>query len=136
MADYVLEGPKWGAAPFGSGGGTIYWSFANPANGHKFYDWDSSITGEFQTEVERAFADWQSVADIHFVEVADSPDVNIRLGFDAIDGIGNIAGETQYSFGADNRFHAVEIRFDSGDGWHLQNGVEVSSWNLSFFVVA
>jgi hypothetical protein len=136
MADYVLEGPKWGAASPGAGGGTVYWSFANPANGHKFYDWDSSITGEFQTEVERAFADWQSVANIQFVEVPDSPDVNIRLGFDAIDGTGNIAGETQYSFGSDNRLQAVEIRFDSNEGWHLQNGVEVSSLNSGFFVVA
>ena len=31
---------------------------------------------------------------------------------------------------------AVEIRFDSGEGWHLQNGLEVSSLNLSFFVIA
>jgi hypothetical protein len=66
MPDYVLEGPKWGGAPFGSGGGTVSWSFANPANGHRFFAWNAPIIGEFQTEVERAFDRWQSVADIQF----------------------------------------------------------------------
>src|SRR5689334_11709128 len=110
MPDFVLEGPKWGTAPFGGSGGTVYWSFADPANGHKFFNWDSSISGEFQTEVERAFDDWQSVTNIQFVEVPDSPDVNIRLGFDSIDGTGNIAGETQYSSDLNNKFQAIEIR--------------------------
>jgi hypothetical protein len=136
MASYVLEGPKWGAAPFGAGGGTVYWSFADPANGHRFYDWDASITGEFQTEVEHAFSRWQSVADLQFVEVTDSSSVNIRLGFDAIDGVGGTAGQTGYIYGSDNRFQAAEIRFDSNEGWRLQGGAETSPQNLSFFVLA
>src|SRR4051812_1927442 len=136
MVDYVLEGPKWGTAPFGAGGGTVSWSFADPADGHRFFDWDAPITGEFQAEVERAFDRWQSVAEIHFVEVTDSPGVNIRLAFDAIDGMGGVAGETQYIYGGDNRFQAAEIRFDSNEGWHLQNGLEITSGNLSFFALA
>ena len=115
MADYVLEGPKWGSAPFGAGGGTVYWSFADLANGHRFYDWDASITGQFRTEVEQAFSRWQSVANIRFIEVADSSSVNIRLGFDAIDKTGGIAGETQYTFGSNNRFQTAEIRFDNNE---------------------
>ena len=69
MADYVLEGPKWGSAPFGAGGGTVNWSFADLANGHRFYDWNASITGQFRAEVEQAFSRWQSVANIRFIEV-------------------------------------------------------------------
>ena len=136
MADYVLEGPKWGSALLGADGGTVYWSFADPAKGHRFFDWDAAITGDFQSEIARAFDRWQSVADIRFVEVTDSPDVDIRLGFDSIDGNGGIAGETQYASGPDNRFQAAEISFDDDEGWHLQNGVEVSSLNASFYVVA
>src|SRR3954451_1222157 len=136
MADYILEGPKWGSAPFGAGSGTVYWSFADLANGHGFYAWDASITGQFRTEVEQAFSRWQSVANIRFVEVADSSSVNIRLGFDAIDGTGGIAGETQYTFGSDSRFQAAEIRFDNNEGWHLQGGAEIGSLNSSFFALA
>src|SRR3954454_6486661 len=136
MPDYVLEGPKWGAAPLGSGGGTVYWSFADPANGHRFFEWDTPITGLFRTEVERAFDRWQSVADIQLVEVPDSPSVNIRLAFDAIDGIGGVAGQAQYNYGPDNKFHAAEVRFDNTEGWHIQNGVGSSALDLSFFVLA
>jgi hypothetical protein len=137
MPSYVLEGPKWGTAPLGAGGGTVSWSFADPANGHRFFDWDAAISGEFRTEVENAFARWQSVADIRFAEVPDSPSVNIRLAFDTIDGVGGVAGETQYTYDSSSfRFQAAEIRFDDDEGWHLQNGSEISARNVSFFALA
>ncbi|MEO0380945.1 MAG: hypothetical protein AAF252_11795, partial [Pseudomonadota bacterium] len=102
MADFVLEGARWGQGGQGTPGGTVYWSFAQ--TGGFFFGFDRPFAeAAYQALVRDAFAAWEAVADIDFVEVPDAPlndpeaQAQLRLGWDAIDGPGHIIGTAQYS---------------------------------------
>lgn len=122
MADYVLTGFKWGDAEPGTPVGKITWSFAqNPGD---FAEFDQYITDpEYQTLVREAFGEWEQVAGIDFVEVADSRSVDIRLGWSAIDGpFGTIglAGTLEYPSSSPGGFGEIteaEIMFDLAEDW-------------------
>jgi predicted Zn-dependent protease len=116
----VLSGERWGAAT--SGVTTITWSFATSNfstlatkfQGYK--DFDTSINLSYQGLIQNAFAAWEAVANIDFVQVADSAIVNIRLGNLYIDGNpapgqGSTLGNTA-SWYIGNTYSAAQIVFD------------------------
>lgn len=124
---------KWGGSAAGSAGGQVTWSFAQ-TTGH--YQFDYAITGEYQNLIRAAFNAWEAVANIDFVEVADSVNSDIRLGWDDIgDGPYGTVGEAYYSFsnssGQFDTLIEAEIRFDTAETWST-NGVG----GPNFYVVA
>lgn len=111
---YSLEGEKWGSAAIGSAGGTVTWSMATGAG--SYFSWAGAGLGSYAADVSAAFARWEQVANIHFVQVADSTRVNIRLGSSAIDGQWQVLGETIYSYSG-SLLRYAEIAFDAAEQW-------------------
>lgn len=120
MADYVINEIKWGSATPGTDGGQVTWSFATILNS-QIFDFDGAISqAAYQDLIRAAFDAWEAVANIDFVEVSDSLSVDIRLGWDAIDGINGTVGEAAYSYFVNpgyDTFDFVEIRFDTAEVW-------------------
>ncbi|MBP2434165.1 matrixin family metalloprotease [Bradyrhizobium elkanii] len=135
MTDYVLEGFKWGSSALGTASGEVDWSFATANLTGQFIQFDSFLTGMFQTEIREAFDRWESVANIDFHEVSDAASNQIRLGLSHIDGLNSIVGEEQSSYSGGSEI-AADITFDMDEGWHLVNGELVSNGGVSFYVVA
>ena len=120
MADYVLNDIKWGAPTYGTEGGQVTWSFATIMDS-QIFNFDGVISeAAYKALIRAAFDAWEAVSDIDFVEVSDSLNVDIRLGWDAIDGVNGTVGEAAYSYfvnpGVDT-FDFVEIRFDTAEPW-------------------
>src|SRR6476660_5249690 len=105
MADYVLEGPKWGSTGLGTAGGIVTWAI------------DATIPASFLTVISSAFADWAHNANIQFQEVASTASSQIDLSLRTIDGLNNVLGVTNYSYSGTN-FTSASIKFDSREGWH------------------
>jgi hypothetical protein len=140
MVDYVIDPYKWGNSALGTSGGVVNWSFATISK-PSGYQFDRFITeASFQALIRDAFNTWEAVANIDFVEVADSTAVSFRLGWDAIDGPSNQVGEasTAYSFQqGDTRFSlgTAEIRFDTAENWSTSK-TNVANNEPNFFAVA
>ena len=135
MSDYVLEGFKWGSSTLGphlvrSIGASLPANFAGTIT-----QFDSFLTGIFESEVREAFDRWEAVANIDFHEVADNALNQIRLGLNHIDGVNNVVGQEQSSFSGGSEI-AAGISFDMDESWHLLNGDLVSSGGVSFYEVA
>ncbi len=89
------------------------------------YQYDRYIVEvDYRQVIREAFAAWEAVANIDFVETTDSSSVGIRLGWDAIDGAFGVVGEARYSGISDINFNALaprysitkaEIRFDTAE---------------------
>src|SRR5262245_21023651 len=101
MADFVLEGPKWGSTGLGTAGGIVTWAI------------DATISASFLAVISAAFADWAHYANIQFQEVASTASSQIDLSMGAIDGLGNVLGQTNYSFSG-TTFTSAAVEFDSG----------------------
>ena len=118
---FVLSEIKWGSTTQGTGGGTVTWSFASTNLGVEPEEvtYDSSFPSFFQDEVRQAFDAWEAVADIDFVEVSDSSNVDIRVGMGEIDGSSGTLGVAYQSFfvnsNAFNTFAQVHIIMDNVD---------------------
>jgi len=115
-----LNGVKWGSPTPGTAGGQVTWSFATTVG--QIYDFDYIIDDPaYQSLIRAAFAAWEAVANIDFVEVGDSAGVDIRLAWDFIDGASGTVGEagSQYFPNASGygTFDIVEIRFDTAEDW-------------------
>src|ERR1700753_437773 len=123
MADYVLEGPKWGGSALGTSGGAVTWAV------------DSTIPSYFLSYISAAFADWAGYGDITFQQVASTSTADIDFSLGYIDGLDNVLGQTSYSYSG-SAFHQAEIEFDSGEGWHSTSSGVISNDNINFFVVA
>jgi hypothetical protein len=114
----VYEGPSWNV---GTGTTTITWSFATSnydlsSTYAGYVAYDSQINDTYKATIRAAFSVWSAVANITFVEVADSTSSDIRLGNKYIDGSpasgGSTLAETQFWYhGA--TMDAAEIYFDS-----------------------
>ena len=121
MVDYALDGTKWGSGGWGTGGGRVTWSFATSNYSGQYYVFDSIIDTTNQVLVRSAFSRWEGVANIDFVEVTDAANVDIRLGYDTIDGPGGTLGSARYEFtlvpGFPSVLTQVEIRFDVEENW-------------------
>ena len=90
MADFVLEGPKWGSAAFGKPGGTVTWAI------------DATIPTSFLPEIRSAFADWADHANIQFQEVASTVSSQIDFSLGAIDGLNHVVAQTNYFYSGKN----------------------------------
>jgi hypothetical protein len=120
MAGFEFTKYKWGNPVFGAGGGQVTWSFATGSG--SFFAFDAAISSPaLQTLVHQAFAAWERVINIDFQEVPDSTSSDIRLGLDAIDGVLNVVGQTQYTFRrSSTEFQEIrnaEIGFDTSESW-------------------
>lgn len=123
MTEHALTGFKWGTPGFGTAGGQVTWSFA--ATFGSFFDFDSPISeAAFQNLVRDAFAAWEKVANIDFVEVADNAQSDIRLGWDAIDGRDNFLGEAYVTWDGNNVGTHGEIRFDTAEAFTLDKSAK------------
>ncbi len=123
MADYLLEGPKWGAAGLGSAGGVVTWAI------------DASVPSTFLSDLSSAFADWATYANIQFQQVASTTAAQIDFSLGTIDGIDNTLGETNYLFSG-SQFTSAAVEFDSGEGWHVAGNKIVSNHGVNLFVLA
>ena len=123
MADFVLEGPKWGSTGLGTAGGIVTWAI------------DATIPASFLTVISSAFADWAHYANIQFQEVASTVSSQIDFSLGAIDGLNNVLGQTNY-FYSGTQFTSASIEFDSGEGWHVAGSQIVSNGSVNLFEVA
>lgn len=123
MADFVLEGPKWGSTGLGSAGGIVTWAI------------DATVPASFLAIISSAFADWAHIANIQFQEVASTASSQIDFSLGVIDGLDNIVGETTY-FYSGNQFTSATVEFDSGEGWHIDGSQIVSNDSVNLFDVA
>ena len=123
MADFVLEGPKWGSTGLGTAGGIVTWAI------------DATIPASFLTDISSAFADWAHYANIQFQEVASTVSSQIDFSLGAIDGLNNVLGQTNY-FYSGTKFTSASIEFDSGEGWHVAGSQIVSNGSVNLFEVA
>ncbi len=126
---------KWGPTLVaGTSGGVVTWSLALTAG--QFYSFDAAIGfDQYQQMIRNAFAQWEAVADLDFVEAADSPAVGIRFGWDTIDGVGGAVAEAQVHYsmiGTTLLSASAEIRFDSAEFWYPQQ----ASAAQQFYAVA
>lgn len=119
---FELANIKWGDPQQGTSGGVVTWSFATANRSGQFNDVNFSVPMPtfFMQEVRDAFDAWEAVADIDFVEVEDSNDVNIRVGLGTLDGAGqpgqtNTVGTAFFSFFSDNTFEKAFVVMDVAD---------------------
>ena len=115
--DFSLVGNKWGdELPLGSSGGDVTFSFAQQNFATQLAEFDSFITGEtLKNDIEVALGAWESVADIRFVEVADSTAVDIRFGWRDIDGEGGVLGQTTVP--SAGPLSSVIVALDESENW-------------------
>src|SRR4051812_44501257 len=123
MANFVLEGPKWGSSGLGTAGGVVTWAI------------DATIPASFLGVISSAFADWAHYANIQFQEVASTVSSQIDFSFGAIDGLNNVVGQTNY-FYSGSKFTSASIEFDSSEGWHVAGSQIVSNGSVNLFEVA
>jgi hypothetical protein len=130
----VYEGPSWN---LGTSVTTVTWSFAtsnyNLSSTYSGYaSFDSSINDSYKATVRAAFATWSAVANINFVEVADSTSSDVRLGNKYIDGNptsgGSTLAETLYWYHG-SAMDTTEIYFDS-DAYNGSNFLETATHEI------
>lgn len=119
---FELANIKWGDPQQGTSGGVVTWSFAteNRSGQSSDVNFSTPMPSFFVQEVRDAFDAWEAVADIDFVEVADSNDVNIRVGLGTLDGAGqpgqtNTVGTAFFSFFNDGTFEKAFVVMDVAD---------------------
>lgn len=127
---YFVNPEKWGGGSYGTSGGTVTWSLAtgNYAGREDFSARVSGLGFNAAPLVARAFEVWEGVTNIHFQQVADGPDVNIRLGLDLIDGPFGIlalaqAGRIWYEARQEYNIGIADIEYDIDDYFYWP-GVE------------
>ena len=123
MADFVLEGPKWGSIGLGTAGGIVTWAI------------DATIPASFLAVISSAFSEWSLYANIQFQEVASTASSQIDFSLGAIDGLNNVLGQASY-FYSGTQLTSASIEFDSGEGWHVAGSQIVSNGSVNLFEVA
>ncbi|KQT69596.1 hypothetical protein ASG54_05680 [Aureimonas sp. Leaf460] len=94
----------------------VTWSFGQGAG--SFYAFAGAISATLDmSSVRQAFDAWENVAQIDFVEVADSMASNIRLGWSKLDGVGGQIGEAAWAPSAQGTTTHSEVVFDIAEIW-------------------
>ncbi|WP_279480857.1 matrixin family metalloprotease [Aureimonas sp. SK2] len=124
MADNPYTGTKWGpSATFGTAGGTVTWSFN--VSGAALVGFDGYIFDQsYQDAIRKAFAFWESVANIQFREVA-TPSAQIQLGWDAMDGRGGTLAVARWQYQGATTLDS-DIAFDTAESWSAIPGQSTS----------
>ena len=115
---YITTPYQWPA-----GTTTLTYSFVDfffSADGERDDYFGFKLTEEDRAIVREAIAAWEAVCGIDFVEVADSPSANIRIGWQPYadsDGVGDTAGIAwTWYFGS--TIEEVAIVFDPNESWN------------------
>ena len=132
--NFITGTQKWGESQAsGSSGGIVTYSFAVLNFEGQFQDFDSFIIEPaFRLDIDNAFKRWEEVADINFVLSADSVDVDIRLGWANIDGVGGVLGDA--TIPRDGPLERTIIRFDPEENW--SNGGNATETETDFLYTA
>jgi Ca2+-binding RTX toxin-like protein len=131
---FVTNNIKWGDDSFGTSGGVVTWSVAAANYPEQPFSFSGFLTGDFVTATREAFDAWEAVADIDFVEVSDSSGVDIRLGFDAIDGSSGVLAQAFFSFVGVTLVEST-IGFDNAENYVVGDG-NVGAGNVNYKTVA
>ena len=124
MADYNLEGPKWGASTaLGTAGGLVTWAV------------DATVPAGFVTTLSDAISDWAQWAHIQFVQVASTAAADFDLAFGSNDGKDGTLAETTYDYNGAALTHA-DVVFDSSENWAQSGSQILSADGVKFFLVA
>ncbi len=123
----MFEDPFTGVRWIANGTPQVTWSFAQMP-GDLFRFTNAISEPAYQAVVRKAFATWESVANIDFVEVADSSSVLIRLGGAPIDGPDGTLAQARWRYVGQQIIEA-EIQFDWLDSWQPQRS-EVGQKNF------
>lgn len=123
MANYVLEGPRWGGGPMGTAGGIVGWAV------------DATVPASLTDVIRAAFADWSSKANIAFKQLTTTYGAQITLSDGPIDGLNDVLGTTAYSY-TGSAMMSADITFDSSEKWHLAGSTVVSGGGINLFPVA
>ncbi len=131
---YRTNNIKWGSNIFGTSGGQVTWSTATSNFSEQPFDFSGFFNNTQTTAIREAFNAWEAVANIDFVEVSDSASVDIRLGFDNIDGKSGTLAQAFFSFvGA--TIVSSTIGFDAAENFVIGDG-NVGTGNVNFKTVA
>jgi len=146
-AAFQTSGAKWGPSQaFGTTGGTVTYSYMPTGlgidgSGNSVHLDDFMPTG-YKAEIDAAFAAWSNVADIKFVEVADSGTAfnaagatgDIRIAGHVFDGVSGVLAHAYLpQVGAPS--YAGDIHFDIAENWTV-NGLDGSNSTIDIFWVA
>jgi predicted Zn-dependent protease len=116
MVDYALNNVKWGESQaLGTPGGVVTYSFATANYAGQPVLFNAAFDPVFQDETRQAFTNWSSIADITFQEVPDSPQSDIRVGFEPIDGPAQVLGLARLAGTRDGELLNAWIGLDSTD---------------------
>lgn len=121
---------KWGSPIFGTGA-TVTWSYSGSIDcsadgGGTCSSFADFMPVGFEASVNAAFAAWEAVADLHFVQVADGGEAfnapgtsgDIRLGGHAFDGQNGVLAHGYYP-PVNGDTAAGDIHFDTAENWKL-----------------
>ena len=131
-AEFVLKGEKWGPSTQGTSGGIVTYSFMGSGISFSDESYGDSIAISslpsfqacFITDIQNAFAAWQAVASIQFVQVNDSGSAfnasgatgDIRIGAHAFDGPSGVLAHAYYP-PPNGASAAGDMHFDRQENW-------------------
>lgn len=124
MADYNLEGVKWGSSTaLGTAGGLVTWAV------------NATVPASFVTTLSDALSDWAQWANVQFRQVAATAAANIAFAFGDVDGRDGTLGETTYHYNQGAITHA-DIVFDASERWAQAGRQILSADGIKFVLVA
>ncbi|MEL6435937.1 MAG: cadherin domain-containing protein, partial [Pseudomonadota bacterium] len=135
--EFVLNGKRWEVDPVvHQVGSTVTWSMATSNYAADFIQFSSFITNQqFIGVIRAAFDAWEAVTNVNFVEVTDSSNVDIRLGFGQLGGPSGTLGIANYSFSVPSNILVESfIRFDIAETWHYS--ITPQTDDISAYLVA
>jgi hypothetical protein len=140
-AEFALTGTKWGSSTQGTSGETVTYSFMGNGISLSGEGYGNSVAVTslpnfracFITKIQNAFAAWQAVANIQFVQVtdngvafnADGATGDIRIGAHVFDGAQGTLAHAYFPPPNGNSA-AGDLHFDSQEQWTCDtSGVDI-----------